>query len=398
MANARWSTGKRCFCTFVSIGAATTLVCHRGLLRWETASLGNTGGQGAGENLGSALDPAQGREAGQISNAAGAPAPKLSHSQSVQSVTSSSPDMETSPEQAITSPPHKMTSLEPERKSSPMQSVTSSPPITETHPKPTVTFPPPWGELERTWLDKYGDRAGSWTARAGTRRVVWLICTGRISSSQAQAFKLVRRDSYVVSLNKFLYDADDFKDIVPTHHWMVEAGGAAISGNGSCLQQWINAGRMDGFECKVAGRVIGNAARYGIHLIAKSSVIKLARSISSKHNLFHHVDDWDKQHPLPLKFNGLTLGNGIPIAISLEPGGALIKLLGCTGSCTRVKKFVGSCDSHGVHYDVPRVTRKLQKPLQALRALGPGWEVVNCDQKSHYVRNGLMQAADCFAT
>lgn len=155
---------------------------------------------------------------------------------------------------------------------------------------------------------------------------------------------------------------------------------------------------MNDFECKVAGGVIANAARYGIHLIAKSSVIKLARGFSSKHHLFHKIDDWEKEHPLPLKFNGLTLGNGIRIAISLEPGGALIKLLGCTGSCTRVKKFTGSCDSHGVHYDVPRVTHKLQKPLKVLRTLGPGWEVVNCDRKSQYVRNGLMQAADCFAT
>mmetsp|Transcript_114824 Transcript_114824/g.245130 ORF Transcript_114824/g.245130 Transcript_114824/m.245130 type:complete len:364 (-) Transcript_114824:76-1167(-) len=252
--------------------------------------------------------------------------------------------------------------------------------------------------LSRKWLWKYG--VGY--SREGAKPTAWVMCPGRMTENQKKAFTQRPGKNIVVSLNRYIFSPTYTKPgVVPTHHWNMEADEVA---SGYCLRELKKAqaefakkaktrtGRTvmkfeAGYgECYIVQESAINAWKMGVHFISSEAVIKLLKSLKIPPLMpfLHTVDDWVVDHPLPIVLGGSTLLQGISLAVSLTPSGSTIKLIGCSGFR----------ESKGKK-DISHEARLVREKVKTLLDSGPGWEVVNCDPRSEYVKQGAMRAVSC---
>lgn len=242
--------------------------------------------------------------------------------------------------------------------------------------------------LRPDWLATYGANVSA----ADPKPEVWVLCTGNFTEEQATAYKRRRGASLgTVSLNRYVLSKRFLKTgIVPTHHWLVETDPVV---KGGCLKLFKAMGRIKHMEeCKVAMKVGQAALDHGIHLIAKAPLVEFWKETFGEllGPYLHEMPAWFEEHPLPVRISALTLGHGVQIAVSLAPQGAVVKLLGCDG------KMTSRSQRSRHHRDLEKVAESLRPSVQHLQVVGPGWEVVNCDPQSSYVRKGAMPSGSCF--
>jgi len=242
--------------------------------------------------------------------------------------------------------------------------------------------------LAPQWRLKYGEHVEPLVPKP----VVWVICTGIHPADDVAAFHRLRQsEDVVVTLNKFLFLGRTMRlNITPTHHWLVETGPVV---SGECAQSARKRKSSEipsKNECFIAGKVIKKAHSLGTKLVGKTPVLEYARALEG--NTMDHLlledESFRSENPLPIDLSALTLGHGLQIALGLSPRGALIKLFGCDGTDTFSKTRK--------HKNLDDVTQKLGNKVALLSRMRPGWDIINCNTESLYVRAGLMPGGNCF--
>lgn len=258
--------------------------------------------------------------------------------------------------------------------------------------------------LSRPWLWKYGVAF----SRNAKKPDAWILCPGPSRKAELNQLREKLGKSNAISLSRYLFPKEFEKyGLPPTHHWVTEK--TEIT-SGFCLTELKRAQKefakratkeqrktvvmkfSDNYgECYVVQEEAIAAAKSGIPVIGSTIVIKFLRSlkIPPMNPYLHEVDEWFSDHPLPFAFGGLTLLQGIAIVVSLQPQGANIKLVGCSG--WRGLKGKAKKDPEHMKWEA----NKLRDTIRMLSEAGPGWEVTNCDSRSEYVKLGAMSAVTC---
>ena len=150
--------------------------------------------------------------------------------------------------------------------------------------------------------------------------------------------------------------------------------------NHSCSWQEQNNMRLDE-ECHIAKTTALEAVENHVTIISRQLTISFMRQCVRnrvRSSSFLDIGQWTQRHPTPRCIHGLSVGMGIQIAASLLPKGGSIKMVGCDGGA--------ASDPRKPHPDLPKLSRSMKGIGAFLRTAGPGWELVNCNRRSNYVK------------